>query len=525
MQPNSLAVSGVGAVVVVGAGIGGLAAALPLVHAGMDVTVVDRADAPGGKMRQVGGVDAGPTVLTLRHVFDALFDSVGERLDDHVRLIRQDILARHWWPDSGPLDLLAEAEASAEAIGNFAGAKAARQFRSFNVRAKTLFDAFRAPMMEAAEPTQSQLTRFVLGNPRLIPHMAPLSTLAGMLDRSFADPRLRQLFGRYATYVGGSPYQSPALLALIWQAEAGGVWCVEGGMHALALALAKLVEARGGTLRLGCDVSRILTDSDGVTGVQLATDEILPARHVVFNGDPRALATGLLGRGTEHVAPTTRTSARSLSATVWSFRAKPQGPELVHHNVFFCDDPKSEFGDIAKNQLPRNASLYVCAEDRGQLCPVPETERFEIIRNAPPVNGRTPDEDYQTCHDLTFPALTRFGLDFSPRPGPEALTLPQDFARMFPGSAGSLYGQSPHGMTAALERPTARTTVPGLVLCGGGCHPGAGVPMSALSGRHAAAAILRGQTSTLPSRRTATPGGISTASVTTERAPSASSPL
>lgn len=522
-QLNSPVALKTGPVVVVGAGIGGLAAALPLVHAGADVTIVDRLPMPGGKMRQINGVDAGPTVLTLRHVFDHLFESVGETLDDHIRLIPQDILARHWWPDSGPLDLFSDAAKSEAAIAAFCGAKAADQFRAFNRTTADLFRAFRSPMMEAASPKLPDLARVVLTNPALISKMAPLSTLASHLTRQFKDRRLQQLFGRYATYVGGSPYQSPALLSLIWQAEADGVWCVDGGMHRLACAIARLIEQKGGRLRLGEEVARILTDSDGVSGVALKSGRVLPAQTVVFNGDPRALAKGLLGREVEHVAPKTATAGRSLSATVWSFRAKPTGPDLVHHNVFFCADPKVEFGDIAKGQLPRDATLYLCAEDRGQGHSIPEEERFEIIRNAPPVAGRTAqDEDYTTCHDLTFPKLRTFGLGFSPTPGPESLTTPQGFNSLFPGSDGSLYGQTPHGMTAALDRPQAITQVPGLVLCGGGCHPGAGVPMSALSGRHAAAAILRGQTSTLTSRPMATPGGTSMASVPVERAPSQS---
>ena len=514
-----------GPIVVIGAGIGGLSAALPLVHAGAEVTIVERAATPGGKMRQVNGVDAGPTVLTLRAVFDDLFEQAGEALDQHVQLIPQDILARHWWPDSGPLDLFADGARSADAVGAFAGARAAEEFRRFSARAKTLFDGFHGPVMTAPDPSLGALTRHVLSQPQLIPAMAPLSTLTGLLRRSFTDPRLRQLFGRYATYVGGSPDRSPALLSLIWEAEAAGVWCVRGGMHALARALAGLIEAKGGQFRYNTHVRRILADSDGVTGVELAGGEVLPAAQVVFNGDPRALATGLLGDGVAQVAPQTARTPRSLSATVWSFRSRPRGPELVHHNVFFCADPRDEFGAIARGELPREASLYICAEDRGQGSPVPADERFEIIRNAPPLTARAAQpEDFQRCHDRTFRTLDRFGLHFTPEPGPGALTTPRGFETLFPGSAGSLYGQSPHGMTAALARPTAVTRVPGLVLCGGGCHPGAGVPMAALSGRHAAAAILTGRTSTSRSRRTAMPGGTSTASAPAAPAPSASSP-
>ncbi len=238
-------------VVVIGAGIGGLATAARLAQAGRAVTVVERHAAPGGKMRtlpsRAGPVDTGPTVLTLRSIFDDLFETLGERLDDHVTLILQPMIARHFWPDGSTLDLFEDESASTAAIRAFAGPRAAQQFNAFTARARALFDGFDAPVMQAAKPTLPGLVAHVMANPHLIARMAPLSTLAKLLSNSFDDPRLAQLFGRYATYVGGSPYHVPALLSLIWSAEMRGVWAVKGGMHQLARAIEGLAIARGAT--------------------------------------------------------------------------------------------------------------------------------------------------------------------------------------------------------------------------------------------------------------------------------------
>lgn len=504
-----------GRVIVIGAGIGGLATALPLVHRGFEVTVLERHAMPGGKMRQVNGVDAGPTVLTMLDVFESLFDDVGESLSDHLTLIPQDILARHWWPDSGPLDLFPDRTKSADAIGEFAGPKAKTEFLSFAARAARLFDGFSDPMMRQSEPSLSGLTAHVMKHPSLIRDMGVGQSLKRLLASSFSDPRLRQLFGRYATYVGGSPDRSPALLSLVWEAEARGVWCVKGGMSALAKAVATLIEAKGGKIRTNASVKKINTAFGSVSGVTLTSGETLYADQIVFNGDPRALALGLLGEATAGVAPITTKRARSHSANVWSFAAKPSDMPLVHHNVFFCDPSRNEFAEIERGYIPSHPTLYVCAEDRGQSDPPPETERFEIIMNTPPLTQRAAQpEDYEICHTRTFPPLRRFGLSFSPEPGPDTLTTAKTFDGLFPGSAGSLYGQTPHGMTAGLERPTARTSIQGLYLAGGGAHPGAGVPMAALSGKHAAAAIVMDRTSTSRSRQTATRGGMLMESVT-----------
>ena len=512
-------------VVIVGAGIGGLAAAVRLAQAGCDVTVVEAAGTPGGKMRtfasEAGPVDAGPTVLTMRPVFEDLFAAAGTTLAAHVTLDPLPVLARHVWADGHRLDLFPDHAESGAAIGRAFGAQAAADFLAFAARARRLFDAFDAPMMQDASPSVARLAAVVAGHPRLILDMAPHRTLAGLLQGAFASPHLRQLFGRYATYVGGSPYGAPGLLALVAEAEMRGVWAVRGGMHRLAATITDLARARGARFLYDTRAQRIEVQGGRTVAVHTTAGR-LPADAVLFNGDPRALVEGLLGDGVRPAVPRKSVEPRSLSAWVHAFAARPEGADLSYHTVFFGDDPRAEFGPLAAGQTPTDATLYVCAQDRA-LTPAGTggAERFEIILNAPPA-GTTPEtaEEIAACQTRIFARLGHFGLRFDPVPGPGTLTTPQGFARAFPASRGSLYGKSPHGMTASLSRPRAASAVPGLFLCGGGTHPGAGVPMAALSGRHAAAAIMTDLTLRRTSRPAATPGGMSTASATTGRVPS-----
>ena len=514
-------------IAVIGAGMGGLASAIRLASAGCRVTVLDSAEVAGGKMRCVdspaGPVDAGPTVLTMRHQFDALFALAGKRMEDFVDLAEEPLLARHWWLNGSSLDLFADRERSVEEIRRFAGTREAEAFRSFSERARRLFEGFEFAMMECARPTLPATAATVLRNPVLIRDMAPQSSLAGSLARTFRDPRLRQLFGRYATYVGGLPRSSPGVLQLIWHAEASGVWRVVGGMHKLAHALARLAEDLGVEMRMGEKVIRIEKQAGRVSAVHTGKGAKLRADAVVFNGDPRALREGLLGEAViEAVAPAA-VAPRSLSARVWAFAAQPSGPDLVHHNVFFGQDPDAEFGPIRDGRPPEDPTLYICAQDRGAGADPPAQERFEIIENAAPADRETPEEREQ-CRTRVFNRLAEFGLTFTPRPDASRVTIPAAFDRMFPASLGSLYGRSPHGMMAAFQRPTAKTPVPGLYLAGGGAHPGAGIAMAALSGRHAAEAIATDLALPLPSRPTDMRGGISTASRTMGLRPSRSSP-
>ena len=493
-------------VVVIGAGIAGLAAALKLAHDGHAVEVVERHAAPGGKMRTLpsaaGPVDAGPTVLTLKAHFDALFASVGEALDDHVTLEAEPLLARHWWADGSRLDLTSDRRANREAVGAFAGSRAAREFDGFCDRAAALFAAFEGPVMRAPRPEPLALAlRTAGGGPALLAAMAPHRSLAGALGAQFSDPRLAQLFGRYATYLGGSPFDSPAILGLVWQAESAGVWRVAGGMHRLACAVAGLAEARGAVFRFGAGAARLERQGGRIAGVVLDDGTRLAADAVLHAGDPAALFQGLLGQPAAGAVPRGAVEPRALSARVWAFAATPAGLDLAHHNVVFGKDPRTEFDDLAAGRLPADPTIYICAEDRGTGKAPRGPERFEIILNAAPLPagggaGIDPHEEYVRCHSLTFGTLSRRGLDFAPPPGPETLTTPAGFAALFPGSAGSLYGRSPRGLMATFRRPRARSALRGLYLAGGGVHPGPGVPMALLSGMHAAAAIATDLAST-----------------------------
>ncbi len=487
-------------VVIVGAGIGGLSAAALLSARGCDVTLVEKEAGPGGKVRQLSPmgrpVDAGPTVFTMRWVFDELFAAAGGDFGSTVALRPLEILARHCW-DSACLDLFADTARSADAIAQFAGPDDARRFTEFSEQAARTYRTLEKPFLRGSSTSAVGLTGRIgfwkLGD---MASIRPFASYWNTLGRYFRDPRLRQLFGRYATYGGSSPFAAPATLMLIAHVEQAGVWSVAGGMRMIAQALADLPAANGATLRYGEGCRSINTAGGAVNGVTLANGERLPADCVVFNGDPSALGAGMLGEAVTGSATRTASRDRSLSAWVWAADAAASGFPLDRHNVFFSSDYAEEFDQIAGRGLPGDPTVYVCAQDRPGEVAGPE--RLQIIVNAA-ASGDTHSPsagEIDACEERMFARLARSGLTLDRDPARRMLTTPAGFEALFPATGGALYGRATHGWAAAFKRPGARTAIPGLYLAGGATHPGAGVPMAALSGCRAAESVLADSVST-----------------------------
>ncbi len=484
-------------VAVIGGGVGGLVAALELAVAGCDVTLLERQTTLGGKLRVLGpGIDAGPTVFTMRWVFDEIFGNAGTSFDARVGLRSAKILARHAWDDTQTFDLHADLKETADAVGRFAGAAEARGFLEFSARAKNIYDTLEKPFLRAQLPTPVSLATGagLSGLPGLL-RISPFETLSRALAKFFSDPRLRQLFGRYATYCGSSPYLAPATLMLVAHVERDGVWLVKGGMYQLVAALAALAEEKGVRIRCASDVSKVEITRGRASGVTLADGERIAADAIVVNADPAALPQNFFGEAAAKAIPAIKPAARSQSAITWTLQASTAGFALSRHNVFFSCDYRAEFDDVfGKGQPPGNPTVYVCAQDRDDDSTKPDgPERLLCLINAPA------DGDSKTYTEAEIAVWTKkmwqrlqaCGLRVHTPETPPEITTPDKFNRLFLGTGGALYGQAVHGSMATFRRPGAKTRIPGLYLAGGATHPGAGVPMAALSGRLAAASVIK----------------------------------
>ena len=485
---------------VVGGGVGGLAAAIHLARAGLRVRLYERAETVGGKLREVevGGKRflAGPSVLTLRWVFEELFGGAA-RLGEYLTLAPVEPLCRHFFADGSQLDLFVDEEQSAAAIERFSGAADARGFRRFRRHAARIHDIVRGPFMERPIPSV-----FEFMSPRALLQMTQIDgmrTLWKAVEEHVRDPRLRQLFGRYATYNGSSPYHAPATLAVIAHVEnAYGIFAVNGGIYRLAEALVHLARDLGVEIATSADVQEIVTEAHGrderAVGVRV-NGTVERADVIVANCDVAHVYERLLPRArtVRKLAEKYAGEELSLSAFVLLAVAKPAPLDLVLHNVFFSRDYQREFEElIVERRPPTDPTLYLCAEDRAPGEPdgdLPrDVERCFLLTNAPPLDQRGSRVDWTheraRCEERIRATLQRHGWTLEAE-ATQALT-PVDVAARFPSSRGAIYGLASNSKMAAFKRPPNQIAgVSGLYLAGGTVHPGAGLPMVCLSARMA----------------------------------------
>lgn len=476
--------------IVVGGGVGGLAAAIHLARAGLRVRLLERHERVGGKLRevQVGGqiFPGGPSVFTMKGVFDELF---GGRLEDHLTLQAIDPLCRHFFADGSVLDLYADTERSRDAIERFAGRADARGYLAYRQRANKIHEIVRGPFMESPVPG---LMDFL--SPKLLFQMLQIDgmrTMQKAIEEHFADPRLRQLFGRYATYNGSSPYHAPATLAVIMHVEnAYGIWSCKGGIYRLAEALLAQATALGVEITTGVTVDEIVTERERAVGVRLAgVTTIERADLVIANCDVAHLYERLLPsvRPMQKAADKYHDEELSLSAFVLLAVAKRAPLDLLHHNVFFSADYRREFDELVdRRRPPTDPTVYLCADDRQTGDAPADLDRCFLLTNAPPRDARGGRLDWavegKRARDRIVDTLARHRWPIEIVA--EQTITPEDHAARFPGSRGALYGLASNSRLAAFKRPP--NTVPGirgLYLAGGTVHPGAGLPMVCLSAR------------------------------------------
>ncbi len=490
---------------VIGAGLGGLAAACTLAARGYKVVLFERNEWLGGKAAQLEGdgfrFDMGPTIVTIPSVLRRVFTEAGRRMEDYLDLARIDPQWRCFFEDGSRLDLVQNSDAMAKRLEQFApGTGSGAGYRDFMKLSHRLNDISRRFFFDKPIGGLRDMFDFKTAfDPKVLGDVLAMRmgrSVAGTVRKFNPDPRVAQMIDHYTQYVGSSPYGSPAVLCGIAHMQTDeGVWYPMGGTRAVPVALEKLARELGVEIRTHTRIEKILTQSGAVTGVRTNHGEEIQLRAVVSNCDAvrthRELINGAVGAKFEQ----RRRYEAACSGVVLYLGLNKRYEHLAHHDFVFSRDPHEEFDWIYKKGEPApDPTCYLAAT----TCSEPGTapaggEALYVLVHTPFLR---PHHDWKKMlpayRNVIIEKLKRTGQmpDIESRIVFERALTPQDINDRYHVLNGAIYGLASHGRFLGAFKPNNRSPdLRGLYLAGGAAHPGPGMPMVLMSGWIAADAL------------------------------------
>ncbi len=488
-------------VVVIGAGVGGLACAVRLAKKGHAVTIFEASDYVGGKCRTewINGYafDTGPSLLTLPAVYRDLFLKTGKRLEHILRLEPVDPSFTYIFHD-GTKILFPNLShnGTVAAISEQLGEQAGKDWHALLSRAEAMWEASRESFIEGELRSPLQLFK----RPHFLADLktiSPLTSLRTLTSSITANPYLKKIIDRYATYTGSDPRKVPAvLLTIAFVEEAFGAWHIQGGLGSLPLSLEARAKELGIEIQLNTRVSSITTNSGIATGIKLHDGREIDADIVVANADAEIVYNKLLPpiKETRRARAALKKATPSLSG--FSLLLGLRGNSaLSHHTVFFPKDYDDEFDAIFQRKEPvPDPAIYICNPKDPLMVKDENTESWFVLVNAPrhePENGcdwNAPSlkEKYA---DHIINLLESKGLDIRSRLEVCEIRTPADLEHRTSAPGGSIYGTSSNGARSAFLRAKNRSPIKNLYCVGGSAHPGGGLPLVGISAEIVAEAV------------------------------------
>jgi phytoene desaturase len=469
--------------VVIGGGLGGMAAALRLRAKGYRVTLIERLGMLGGRAQVFTKdgfrYDAGPTVITAHFLFEELFALFGKRMEDYVRLVPLAPWYRFRFPDGEVFNYGGTVEDTLAEIARFEPADRDGYLRLLK-HSEQLFDR---GFTGLADQPFHKLWMMLAQAPALV-RLGSHRTVWQMICKYLKNDKLRQAFSIQPLLVGGSPFDTTSIYGLIHYLERKwGVHFAFGGTGGMVAGIARLIDEAGIEVRLGETVSRVTLSGNKVTGVALESGAVVPAGLVVSNADPMHLFSEMLPK--ERLSASARLKLRharlSMGLFLLYFGTRRQYPDVAHHTIWLGERFRELLDDIFKRKrLAKDFSLYIhrpTATDPSfappgcdsfyALCPVPNLDADIDWRAEAPVLR---DRIVEALGATILPGL-------SETITAEMIMTPEDFRTSYLSHKGSGFSIAPHFTQSAWFRFHNRAEgIEGLYLTGAGTHPGAGMP-------------------------------------------------
>jgi phytoene desaturase len=485
-------------VVVIGGGLGGLAAACTLAARGYRVTLCDKNAWVGGKAavlaEQGFRFDMGPTILTIPRVLKRIYAEAGRELESALDLVPLDPQWRSFFTDGATLDLVADVPAMRANLDAFSPGSGSGdgygQFMDLSRRLHRISDEFFfwrsvGGMRDMINVRKSLSVGFI----KELIGMRPGHSVAGTVRSYVPDSRAAQMFDHYTQYVGSCPEQSPAVLCGIAHMQSNdGVWYPRGGTGAVPRALASLAVDLGVEIRTKTPIRRIIVEGGRVQGVETASGEVIRAAAVVSNSDSVRTHRELVNGQPQRKFLGRRKYEPACSGVVLYLGLDRRYEQLIHHNFVFSEDPHAEFESIYRRGEPApDPTCYVCAPAVTEPeVAIPGGEALYVLVHTPYLR---PHHDWKKMlpeyRNTIIRKLERTAgmKDLEKHIVFEKALTPQDINDRYHVLDGAIYGLASHGKFMGAFKPANRSPdIEGLYLAGGSAHPGPGMPMVMMSG-------------------------------------------
>jgi len=483
-------------VIVIGSGIGGMNAAMQLAAKGYTVSIFEKRSEPGGKMRRIHYsdciFDAGPSLITMPFILRDAFEQTGVKLDAYLSLLPIDPICHYRWLDGTQYDCHANPFKRNEETEKTFGRKSMQEMNAYLSHAGRVYHATKDVFL--FNPFQGFKEFFKTTNLSMLPALPSMKFMQkfhAFNAERFSNPRLVQLFDRFATYNGSSPFLAPATLMVIpfIEFEYGG-WYPQGGIYAIADAMYKRCIELGIIFHFDTDVTEIITERTKAIGITTLNGDQIEAEHIISNADVFHAQHDLLSRKQE------KKPNLSTSGFVLLIPMNENPFSMAHHSVLFSDAYQQEFTTIFDaNRAPEEMTVYISVSSKTDKSQAGVgKENWFVLVNTPPTSkdGEWTPNRSESYKNAVLTMIERFlpGMRSYIAHEPQIIS-PDDFSREFHATGGSLYGSSSNSMFSAFLRPKNKDPrISNLYHCGGSAHPGGGIPLVILSGHFAAREIM-----------------------------------
>jgi phytoene desaturase len=483
--------------IIVGAGIAGLATSIRLKSAGFDVNVFEMNSYPGGKLTEFSEngyrFDMGPSLFTMPQFVEELFAVAGKKMTDYFEYHRKKTVCHYFYEDGTRFQAAADQEGFAKNAASSFDVKE-KDILNYFKRSKKKYDLTASLFLEKSLHKAS--TYFSFDTLKAIVQMGSLdinTSLHNYNTHQFSDPRLVQLFDRFATYNGSDPYQTPGIMSMIPHLEQYfGTFFPKGGMHSITMSLFQLAKDLGVKFHFNTKVEKILVEKKKAVGIQTESEKYF-ADCIVSNSDVVPTYRNLLKdqKAPEKVLK----QPRSSSALIFYWGVTKEFPELDLHNIFFSKEYQKEFETIFhQNNVIDDPTVYINITSKEEKNDAPVgCENWFVMINTPSNTGQDWDEIIERSRQNIIQKLSRIlGKDLSKLIDYESILDPRLIESKTISYQGALYGAASNNKFAAfLRHPNFTQKISNLYFCGGSVHPGGGIPLCLLSGKIVSELILK----------------------------------